>query len=152
MKGYGHLAINAIAPAFGALVALWIIWNVEVRWFPVITNWNLTSVERSGDRYTMSGSMMKGRSCELLATNVLAVPKVALAPRVLLYRIDPQDIDGGNAPTGFSQWGPWTMDIPRSFLRHRDEIAYIEVVGIHRCHAFWNQETLYGTIQMEQLP
>lgn len=136
----------------GVVIAVWSTYIIETRFFPVIKDWKLDTVIRQKDTYTLSGSMFKDRTCELISTNVMAVPKMHLAPRVLLYKIDPNDIDGGNAPVGHTTWGPWTMDIPQAFLKHRDEISFIEVVGMHRCHAFWVQETIYGTIRMEQLP
>lgn len=152
-KGWMLLKVmEFICFVVGVLIAIWAVYMIETRFFPVIKGWQLDYVARAGDTYTLSGSMHKTRVCELISTNVLSVPKTPLAPRVLLYKISPQDIDGGNAPTGHMQWGPWTMQIPQSFLSRRDEIAFIEVVGIHRCHAWWNQETYYGRITMEQLP
>ncbi len=138
--------------AIGALITLWCIYQIETRFMPVITKWSINPVIRVADDYILSGTMNKTRPCELVSTSVLAVPNIPLAPRVLLRQIKPGEIDGGNIPTGVSTWGPWTMHIPEAFVKNRDKIAYIEIVGSHRCHALWTQETLYGTVRVEQLP
>jgi hypothetical protein len=140
------------ALALGALITLWCIYQIETRFMPVIVNWTINPVIREGDRYILSGSMHKTRPCELVSTSVLAVPNVPLVPRVLLYQIKPGEIDGGNLPTGISTWGPWAMKIPKALVEHRKDIAYIDVVGSHKCHGLWTQETLYGSVKMEQLP
>ncbi len=144
--------LERAAMAVGALITLWCLYQIETRFMPVITKWQINPVVRDGDRYHLSGTMTKARACELVSTSVLAVPKLPFAPRVLLYQIKPNEIDGGNIPTGSTTWGPWTMNIPKAFIEHRHEIAYIEIVGSHKCHAMWTQETLYGAVQMEQLP
>ncbi len=144
--------VESMAFGLGALVMMFILYHGETSLFPVITDWKINPVIRQGDTYVLEGTMSKARSCTLIATNVMAVPKVPLAPRVLLYRIKPTEIDGGNIPTGSSTWGPWTMKIPQAFVEHRNEIAWIDVIGHHRCHGFWDQETYYGRVAMELLP
>jgi hypothetical protein len=140
------------ALALGALITLWCLYQIETRFMPVITKWDINPVIRQGDRYILGGTMTKDRACELVSTSVMAVPNIPLAPRVLIYQIKPNEIDGGNIPTGSTTWGPWTMNIPKAFLDNRDKIAWIEIVGSHRCHALWTQETLYGRVEMGQLP
>ncbi len=144
--------LEAVSFGVGALVMMFVMYHVEYRMFPVITNWTIGPVVRQNDTYIFEGTMIKNRSCTLIATNVMAVPKVPLAPRVLLYRIKPTEIDGGNIPTGISTWGPWAMKIPQAFIEHRNEIAWIDVIGQHRCHGLWDQETYYGRVEMSQLP
>lgn len=148
-----HVEISLrILPVVLVCVLMVITHKVETWLFPVVRNWDLQLVERIDDSYILKGTMNKVRACELIATNVMAVPKNPVYPRVLLYRVRPDEIDGGNAPTGFSQWGPWAMKIPKAFSDLRSQIDYIEVVGTHRCHAFWVQETLYGRVSLERLP
>jgi hypothetical protein len=144
--------VESIAFGLGALVMMFIMYQAETRLFPVIRDWRLNPVVRQGDLYILQGTMVKTRPCTLLATSIMAVPKIALAPRVTLYQIKPTEIDGGQLPTGASTWGPWQMHIPKAFLENRDKIAWIDVIGHHRCHGFWDQETYYGRVNMEQLP
>lgn len=145
-------AFERVAFAVGALVTLWCMYQVETRFAPVIANWSLDYVEKRGDTYVVGGQLYKTRPCELVATSVMAVPKAPLVPRQLVYQIKPSEILGGNAPTGHSTWGPWQIPIPKTLLAHRDEVSYLEVVGTHRCHALWSQESVYGIVPMERLP
>lgn len=138
--------------AAGALLAGWMLYSIEHHFFPVIKNWKLEEVQREGDYWIVRGIMLKDRPCELVQTSVMAIPKMPLAPRVLIYQIKPTDILGGNSPTGLITWGPWEMKIPKTLEQRRNEISSLEVVGHHRCHMLWNQETSYGFVRMESLP
>ncbi len=144
--------VERLSMLMGVLIAGWMLYQVEHYLLPVIKEWKLEEVQRSDDNWVVRGTMHKVRPCELVATSVMAVPKMPLAPRVLVYQIKPEEILGGNAPAGFVTWGPWTMKIPQALEQHRDQISSIEVIGHHRCHALWTQETLYGSVRMDQLP
>jgi len=147
-----HKLLNFVAFVIGVLFTLFIIYNVEVRLFLVITFWELEYIQKDGNKYTIGGELHKARPCELASTSVMAVPKMPFAPRVLIYQIKPSELLGGNAPTGNSTWGPWTIDIPDALIKYKDDIAFLEVVGTHKCHALWQQETTYGRVQMSRLP
>jgi hypothetical protein len=144
--------LERTAAVVGALVALFIIYSLEMIFAPVVTNWKVDSMHRIGNHFIVSGTMEKRRACELISTSVLAVPKAPLAPRHLIYQVHPDEIIGGNAPTGSSTWGPWQVPIPQALIQHRDQIAFLEIVGQHRCHLLWTQETLYGRVPAELLP
>ena len=143
---------ESVAFGLGALMMGFVMYHGERMFFPVITEWKIDPVVRSGNQYVLSGTMVKHRPCTLVATSVMAVPKAPLLPRVTLYQIKPTEIDGGNIPTGHGTWGPWAMNIPKAFLDNRDKIAWIDIIGHHRCHGFWDQETYYGRVEMAQLP
>lgn len=146
-------SLKLFAPAIGFLVSLWLIYQTEARFFPVISEWRLEYAERSGPQMvTVGGSFKKTRACELVATTVLAVPKNPITPRQTPFTIPPDSIIGGNVPTGHSTWGPWEFKIPAMYLTHKDHISHLLVVGHHRCHALWIQETVYGHILPSELP
>jgi hypothetical protein len=136
----------------GILMTGWSLYMVEHHFFPVIKDWKLSYIYKKNGNFILGGTLYKTRACELISTSVMAVPKVPLAPRQLVYQVKPQEVLGGNAPTGFVTWGPWEVVVPKALVTHRDQIAFLEVVGHHRCHALWTQETLYGTVSMEELP
>lgn len=136
----------------GALISAFILHEIEHQFFPVIKDWRMEYIQRDGDKWVVGGTMRKDRACELVSTSVLVVPKMPLAPRQLLYQIKPNEIIGGHLPTGLSTWGPWSMNIPATFDKHRKDISSIDIVGYHRCHSFWIQETHYGSIRMEDIP
>ena len=144
-------ALERLAFLAGALVMLWCFYMVETRFNPVITGWTLDYVKRADADVVLGGTLRKERACELLSTSVMAVPRTPLAPRQLIYQIKPHEIVGGNVPVGFSTWGPWRIEIPKEVFERADAISFFEVVGHHRCHAAWTQETLYGRIPVERV-
>lgn len=137
--------VNAIAPAFGMLVALWLIWNVETRFFPVVKDFKVTSLVKTDDGYVAVGELSKVRSCEFLGLTIYAhrndVPKLLLAQ----YKTD---IFGSNVGTGYQSWGPLTIHFPPAFGSYN----HLEVQATHRCHALWLQTTEYTNIQIKDLP
>jgi hypothetical protein len=144
--------LERLAFLFGALVMLWCIYTAERLFMPVITGWTVDLIERDGGDFILAGAMRKERPCELISTSVMAVPKQPLAPRVLVYQVKPTDLLGGNAPVGTVTWGPWRVAIPAKLVQHKDDISFLEIVGHHRCHAAWQQETVYGRVPMSRLP
>ncbi len=145
--------VQFLAPFVAVLAAFFIAWQTEKMFFPVIGDWRLDAVERKGNTYVVQGSMRKLRGhCELINTSVVAVLKNPLLPSQVLYSIQPTEILGGNAPSGLITWGPWTMNIPDAFTKNRHLIDHLEIVGLHRCHWLWPQETMYGRIELERLP
>jgi hypothetical protein len=144
--------IERIAFFIGATVWLWIVYTVEIRFFPVITHWSVDYIHKEGNHYVAGGVMTKERQCELLSVNIMAVPKVPLVPRTLIHQVKPETVLGGNMPVGKSTWGPWRMPIPPTLTENLDRISHFDVVGVHQCHAFWEQESLYGRIEIKQLP
>jgi len=144
--------LERLAFVVGLLATGWMLFMVEHHFMPVIKDWQVDYIERRDGKYVLGGTLHKARSCELIATSVMAVPKLPLAPRVLIYQVKPHELLGGNAPTGRSTWGPWEVAIPKALIEHRDQISFLEVIGHHRCHALWTQETLYGVVRTEELP
>lgn len=144
--------IERLAFGLGVVLMALALQAVERRFFPVITDWSLDYITREANRYTMGGTMRKDRACELLHTSVMAIPKVPLAPRVLVYQVNPNEILGAGGPVGDFTWGPWTVRVPEALMGRLDWIDAIEVVGHHRCHALWTQETVYGRVPVERLP
>lgn len=135
----------------GGAITLWCAHQIEERWMPVITNWTIDYAHREGNSYIVGGLLTKERPCELLAVSVMAVPVLPMVPKVLIYHAPANEINGGNVPTGRTTWGPWSVKIPAGFEEKRHQVAYLSVVGTHRCHALWSQETTYGHVPMEML-
>lgn len=142
---------RGLAMVFGAAIAGSIIYFADTRLYPVIEHWTLQAAVREGDTLTISGHMYKGRACEHLSTYIVALPTNRLHPRKTIYRIDPNEITGGQMPTGHYEWGPWSMILPASALTGNGWRSF-EVIGLHRCHAFWTHQTVYGRVPVEMLP
>lgn len=145
--------LEALAFVIGAALMLVVVYMADTRLFPVVTDWRLDYIEREGDAYRVGGALRKTRPCELVITEVMAVPTSPLQPRRSIYRVKPYHMTGASVSTGYHAWGPWSIRIPALLeTAKREQFAYIEVVGVHRCHGLWLHETVYGHIRMEDLP
>jgi hypothetical protein len=144
--------LERVAFLLGALLTGWGVYTAERLFLPVITGWTVDRIELNAGHLVLAGKMHKTRPCELIATSVMAVPKKPLEPRVLIYQVKPDEILGGNAPVGIVSWGPWRVAVPEKLIEHKQDISFLEIVGHHRCHAAWQQETLYGRVDIKRLP
>lgn len=137
--------VNAVAPVFGFIVAIWIIWNVETRFYPVVEDFRVSSITKSEAGYTAYGELRKTRACEFLGLTIYAhrpgAPKMIAAQ----YK---KDIFGSDVGTGHQTWGPWTAQLPAAV----SEYEQLELQGTHRCHALWLQTTQYTEISIKELP
>lgn len=138
-------AVNAVAPVFGFVVALWIIWNVETRFYPVVTDFHVSSIVKTDGGYTAYGELRKTRSCEFLGLTIYAHRENA--PKLLVAQYK-KDIFGSDVGTGHQTWGPWTANLPAAVSR----FDHLEIQGTHRCHALWLQTTEYANMAIKELP
>lgn len=138
-------AVNAVAPVFGLLLSLWLIYNIETRFFPVVNQFSVASIERSTDGYTAHGELTKTRTCEFLGLTMYAIKRDA--PKYLAGQFK-KEIFGSDVGTGRQSWGPWTMQFPAKVT----DYERIEIQGTHRCHALWLQTTTYYTLDLKDLP
>jgi len=118
--------------------ALYIYRAYETTVHPVISEFNVTSIDRVDRRIEMSGSMVKQRSCTFLRTIIYGSREDT--PSVLLdYQF--MDSEGYSSSvksrsTGYQTWGPWAIFLPEDF-----ENGSIQVYASHKCWPFWNTET-----------
>lgn len=144
--------ISFFVPLLAFIATLWIIQEIERRFFPVISQWTLDYIDRRGDYLVMGGKLYKSRTCELVNTLVVGVPKNSLSPRVLIHQVSPSELTGADVTVGLHMWGPWEIRIPAILQQYKDQIGGIEIVGRHRCHVLWMQETVYGFVPIEKVP
>lgn len=135
--------IYFMAQVTGIFIAFFIIYQAEMRLFPVVSQFQITSIDKTPGAVAVSGTYTKARPCELLITNVLGVSLTG--PATLLHQIRPAD-DGANLPTGKARWGPYKFSPPADWA----DTTHINVVGVHRCHALWSQQTVYASFPVEQ--
>lgn len=142
---FSRFMVNAIAPAFGLLLSLWLIWNVETRFFHVVDDFMVSSIVKTGQGYIAYGELTKERNCEFVGLTLYAVN--GHAPKLLVAQYK-KDIFGSDVGMGRQTWGPITVALPREAAGFQS----IEVQGVHRCHALWLQTTEYTTIDIGRLP
>lgn len=140
------------APVLGALCTLFILYVIEPKLLPVVDGFKITSFERTNEDFILRGVLHKHRPCELVAVNVIGVPRNPQAHQHVLYHIDPDVLLGGNAPVGRMTWGPVVLHIPAGFDTLTPLLKSIRVTAIHRCHVLWAMESEYTTIPVESLP
>ena len=135
--------IYFMAQVMGVFIAFFVIYQVEMRLFPVVSQFQITVLNKTINTVAVNGTYVKSRPCELLITNVIGVSPTG--PALLLHQIRPAD-DGANLPTGKTRWGPYEFSYPTDW----SGTTNIQVVGVHRCHALWSQQTVYASFPVEQ--
>lgn len=129
---------NNIAHVLGFAIVIWVAFNIEQRWMPVITDFQVTKIEVTPTGWRAWGTYNKRRVCELVSSNVVAYGD---GPAKLLLQVKPFD-----APMGHIEWGPF--DIPRA----DNNFTRIQVISTHKCHPFWAQQDVYFDIETSKLP
>lgn len=142
---FGRLLLDMFAPAFGFVTLIWILYNIETRFFPVVTDFTIQSIAKDErGRYILSGTLDKGRSCELLNLSVYRLD--GDKPMNLLVQFQ-KNILGADAGVGTQHWGPIPVTLPDT-LKADDEI---DIVALHHCHALWLQESSYARVRYGDL-
>lgn len=134
----GKFLVDLFAPTLGFLMTLWIVYNVETRFFPVVSDFQIQAIiqNQKDKKLILWGTLDKKRSCELLNLSVYRHP--GSEPMELLIQYQ-KNILGADAGVGPQTWGP----IPVYFPTHVKDEDEIEIIALHRCHAVWLQQTQY---------
>lgn len=130
--------LNRIAPAIGVALVVWAAYHIEQRFMPVITDFQVTKIERTESGWRAWGTYNKRRVCELVSSNVVAYGD---GPAQLLLQVRPFD-----APVGHIEWGPF--DIPRT----DKQLKRVQVISTHRCHPLWATQAVYFDLDASKLP
>ena len=139
------VVVSAVAPVFGFFLALWLIWNVETRFFPVVTDFRVSNIIHTAEGYMAYGELRKARSCEFLGLTIYAHSDGK--PKLVVAQFK-KDIFGSDVGTGHQSWGPWTAVLPPAITKYE----HLQVQGTHRCHALWMQTSEYISMPIKDLP
>jgi len=143
-----HLLLHLFAPFVGAALGLLATYQLEMAAWPVVTDFQVSSIAKAPGGYVVTGSYHKRRACELISTSLLAFDATRPElPARLLHQLKHQD-QGANLPVGPVAWGPYTFSAPASF----GAATHIRAVSLHRCHALWLHESHYTTLPVSALP
>ena len=141
-----HRFLNAFMLMLGLFVSLWIIYNVDTRFFPVVTNFKVEYIRKEPDGgFTAGGTLVKAKACEFLGLTIYGT-KPGM-PKLLVAQFK-EDIFGSDVGAGHQSWGPWTMKLPHA-LR---DMQQLEIMGTHRCNGMWVQNTVYANLEVKDLP
>lgn len=140
--------VHMFAPFFGLAIGLLAYHQIEMAFWPVVTDFAITGVSKQAGVYKVTGFYNKRRSCELLSTSLLSEnPANTRLPSKLLFQIKHEDL-GANLPVGLVVWGPYLIPEPESY----GGATHIRVTSLHRCHPLWLHETHYITVPIAGLP
>lgn len=140
-----NLAFNALAHLLGLVLAVWLSWNIETRFMPVVTDFKLTDVVFSPRGLTVRGTIVKARDCELVN---MTIAKIRDGHPALVLDKNSVDLFVPDSSTGLTQWGPVNIPVDLATVDPTDKIS---VVALHRCHGLWLQRTEYSTLLWQEL-
>lgn len=143
-----HYVMDKIAHVFlelvGAALMFVTLWFIETTYFPVVKDFKVDYVTRHGNTFTAGGTLDKSRACEFVGLTLYGTKDGQ--PKMLLTQYK-KDIFGADVGQGKQTWGPWSVQFPSEMI----EMDKLEVMGSHRCHAFWMQTTIYTKFDVKKL-
>lgn len=121
-------------------MALPIFGDLEGRSWPVVSAFEIRSVERNPDTIILKGVMRKQRECRYLGMTIYAgsfgKPDMPRERLHVTFMDQSDDMSATRLP-GMQFWGPWRIARPR---RVTGPDLWIETR--HHCHALWETQTL----------
>lgn len=143
-----HYVMDKIAHVFlqlvGAAIMFAVLWYAETTYLPVVKDFKVDYITRTGNTYTAGGTLDKVRACEFVGLTLYGTKDGE--PKMLLTQYK-KDIFGSDVGQGKQTWGPWSVQFPAAM----NEMDKLEIMASHKCHGFWMQNTIYTTLDMRQL-
>lgn len=111
--------------------------HIERQLFPVVSRFDVLSIQRDEGSVKVAGTLIKVHECE-----VIDLRAVSEAGSVL--KVDYLDRPEGSPPyarpIGASSWGPWRI--------HHNGARYVTLFSEHRCHWLWTITTPLAAFQV----
>ena len=132
-----------IAWAGVALLAAWGLFGmasaVERGLFPVVSRFDVLSIQHGDGTVKVSGTLIKDRHCEVVSLRAMSEAGSSL-------KVDYLDRPADGAPpytrpVGASSWGPWRV--------HHGGARYVTLFSEHRCHPFYTITTALAAFQVK---
>ena len=128
-------ALNIWPMVLGMLIVLGI--NKLEHWaMPVVEDFTVTTMTRSGQSLRLSGYMRKSRNCEFIGVASEGEARDGPPVSVPLVFRDSRGDDVANRPTGTQGWGPWSLELPLE-----PDLRQVTLTATHKCHPFWSTES-----------
>lgn len=105
-----------------------LVHQIERRYFPVVKDFKVTSIERSEAGILIQGTMRKVRDCEFLQ---LTAYVDNTQPVKVIFRDANGDGQDRTREVGFQLWGPWEIA--------SNTHSHIDLYSRHKCHLLWQQ-------------
>ena len=113
---------------------------VDQRLFPIVKDFEITSVTMDSSSVVLYGHMNKIRSCRPLDMSAYYQSE-GLAPYAVELWFPENHVT--TRPSIFQSWGPWVIEIPE------DSKGTITLFVNHRCHPLWDTTTNLVTIPVD---
>ena len=132
---YIKLALRVL-PILIAILLLSVFRWAEYTFFPVVKDFHLTSIERTGSYIIMQGYMRKVRDCKYIGISAEGLTSSGHVDLPLKFLDANNGNDNTTRPQGTQNWGPWKVVIPAS-----PSITAIDFHSVHSCHLAWETTT-----------
>lgn len=109
---------------------------VERGLFPVLSRFDVLSIERDATSIKVAGTLIKERPCEIIGIHAVSDAGSHLQVE---YLDRPHGAPPYTRPVGASSWGPWRI--------HHNGARYVSLVSEHRCHVLWSTTTVLAAFQ-----
>ena len=109
---------------------------VERGLFPVVSHFNVLSIQQDPGSVKVSGTLIKDRECDIVELRAVSESGSVLK---VDYLDRPEGMPAYTRPVGASSWGPWRI--------HTNGSRYVTLIAEHRCHWLWTVKTPLAAFQ-----
>lgn len=132
---FTKVALRILPILVAAFLLLGLRW-VEYTFMPVVKDFHLTSIERTGNYIIMQGYMRKVRDCKYIGISAEGLTPAGHVDLPLKFLDSAIINDNTTRPQGTQNWGPWKVVIPAS-----PSVTAMVFHSIHSCHLAWETTT-----------
>ena len=109
---------------------------VERGLFPVLSRFDVLSIEHDAGSIKVSGTLIKERHCEIIGIHAVSDAGSHLQVE---YLDRPVGAPAYTRPVGASSWGPWRI--------YPAGARYVTLMAEHQCHFLWSTTTVLAAFQ-----
>ena len=130
-----------LLPALVAALLVMLLPRIEQAAFPVVRDFLITNLARTGEHVVMSGYMRKVRDCRFVGVQAIAIDSAGHVHDAPLIFLDAAN-NNATRPAGGQAWGPWKVTIKAA------DADALRLVATHRCHWVYAVDTTLANIPM----
>lgn len=120
----------------------WVLFSlasaIERGLFPVVSRFDVLSIQHGDGTVKVAGTLIKDRRCEIVELRAMSEAGSSLQ---VDYLDRPQGEPPYTRPIGASSWGPWRV--------HHGGARYVTLFAEHRCHPLWSIQTTLAAFQVK---
>jgi hypothetical protein len=124
-----------------ALICVYVFFSmasaIERGLFPVVSRFDVLSIQHGDGTVKVAGTLIKDRGCEVVSLRAMSEAGSSLR---VDYLDRPEGAPPYTRPIGASSWGPWRI--------HHGGARYVTLFAEHQCHPFWTIQTALAAFQV----